>query len=299
MKWLVDTVSRLRGNARVLTMSLAFLSPACAGTTVGSGVGDSFPERPPFLAGSAAIPDGSVGHLRVAYQPSDEPPSFGPSDAAGTPLAALIADMNAWLDSLGFSALVEPPSVSVGRAPDVQFGCEADGFGDCVAEGAEHERDRRMRLAVTRASGDWVMWAAEAARGSDADFLLLLTIETSDYFPHQVNWRGGKAIELGTGYAVSLPWLTALDRPIRVLQVTGVLMGADGRALRIGAEGMLARPTNLFVGALGAQRIIADEDVETLRSARREDLPGQPLVWKIALHNLVAGLTGTVRPIAP
>jgi hypothetical protein len=299
MSWLVDTGSRLRGAVRVLAAGLAFLSPACAGTTVGSGVGDSFPERPPFLAGRAVTGEGNIGHLRVAYQPGDEPPSFGPSDAAGTPLAALIADMNAWLDSLGFSALVEPASPSVGRAPDVQFGCEADGFGDCVGEGAEHERDRRKRLAVTRASGDWIRWAAEAASGSDADLLLLLTIETSDYFPRQINWRGGKAIELGTGYAVSLPWLTALDRPIRVLQVTGVLMGADGRAVRIGAEGMLARPTNLFVGALGAQRIIADEDVQTLRSARRDDLPGQPLVWKVALHNLVAGLTGRVRPIAP
>jgi hypothetical protein len=38
--------------------------------------------------------------------------------------------------------------------------------------------------------------------------------------------------------------------------------------------------------------MISDEDVERIRTARRTDLPGQPPVWKIALRNLVAQLTG-------
>jgi hypothetical protein len=38
--------------------------------------------------------------------------------------------------------------------------------------------------------------------------------------------------------------------------------------------------------------MISDEDVQRLRTARREDLPGQPLVWQVGLRNLVAQLTG-------
>ncbi|HSL69113.1 MAG TPA: hypothetical protein VK864_02670, partial [Longimicrobiales bacterium] len=104
-----------------------------------------------------------------------------------------------------------------------------------------------------------------------------------------------KEIELGTGYTMALPWLTSLDDPVTVLQLTGALIGRDGRALRIGAEGLIAHRTSFLLSALGAQRIISDEDVERVRSARREDLPGQPLVWQVALRRLVAGLTGQLR----
>ena len=38
--------------------------------------------------------------------------------------------------------------------------------------------------------------------------------------------------------------------------------------------------------------LISDEDIERLRTLRREDLPGQPLVWQSALRTIVAQLTG-------
>ena len=62
--------------------------------------------------------------------------------------------------------------------------------------------------------------------------------------------------------------------------------------MRIGAEGLMARRSNLVTSALGAQRLISDEDIEKLRTLRRDDLPGQPLVWQTALRSLVAQLTG-------
>ena len=121
---------------------------------------------------------------------------------------------------------------------------------------------------------------------------LVITVETSDYFIRQKGLRGSKEVELGTGYTVSLPWLTGLETPVSVLQLTGALMNPDGTAVRIGAEGMLARQTGMLAGAIGAQRIITEKDVAELRTARRTDLAGQPLVWQVALRNLVAGLTG-------
>ena len=48
--------------------------------------------------------------------------------------------------------------------------------------------------------------------------------------------------------------------------------------------------TGLAASGFGLQALIRDEDVETLRQVRREDVPGQPLVWQVAVRNLVAGL---------
>ena len=89
-----------------------------------------------------------------------------------------------------------------------------------------------------------------------------------------------------------LPWLTSLETPVSVLQLTGAVMGRDGLAVRIGAEGMLARRTGLVMSGLGAQALISDDDVQQLRTLRREDLPGRPLVWQVALGQLVADLAG-------
>lgn len=40
---------------------------------------------------------------------------------------------------------------------------------------------------------------------------------------------------------------------MNVLQLTGALIDRDGKAVRIGAEGMLARRTRLLVSSIGGQ----------------------------------------------
>jgi hypothetical protein len=102
----------------------------------------------------------------------------------------------------------------------------------------------------------------------------------------------GKEIRLGSDYTVGVPWLTSLERPIAVVQLTGAVIGRDGRAIRIGAEGMLAKRSNIALSAIGAQMLVTDDDIERLRTLRRDDLPGQPLVWQVALKQLVSQLTG-------
>ena len=79
---------------------------------------------------------------------------------------------------------------------------------------------------------------------------------------------------------------------MQVLQLTGALMGKDGKAVRIGAEGLFARPTPLVASGFGAQSLIREEDVQQLRTLRRTDVAGQPLVWELALRRLVNSLTG-------
>ena len=81
-----------------------------------------------------------------------------------------------------------------------------------------------------------------------------------------------------------------------MLQITGAVVGRDGKAIRIGAEGLLARRTSLPIRAIGGRALITDDEVEHLRAAHREDLPGSPLVWREGLRTLVAQLTARPAP---
>ena len=288
---------------RLVALATPALLAACAtGSTFRSGVGDAHLERAPYYAGRTISPDsGRIAHLPVVYQRGgSQSPIFDPEGGAGSAVSGLLREMNAYLDSLGVTTRVTvwPPR---GTSPDVQFGCATDLPDECAEEGGVSGAkaggflgsDRnRMRLAVGRPSADWVAWEQEALAGSDASRILVLTLEIGQYWPYQANLRGSKEIELGTRHVVPLPWLTSMDDPVSVLQLTGALMGPDGLAIRIGAEGLLARRTSLGMSALGAQALISDEDVEAIRTARREELPGKPLVWQVALRNLVGELTG-------
>lgn len=286
---------RLRAAAAALVA--AGLLTGCAGATVGSGVGDAHLERAPYYAGgSRMVGVERVAYVPVAYQPgAAQAPIFDPEAAGGSPVATLLHAINAYLDSLAVDGLGGPVEPPAGTPPDVQFGCEPDPTGDCLTreESTSFGSDNpTMRLAVARPSGEWTAGAAAVLEEAGADALLLLTLEVGQYWTRQTNWRGSKEVELGSGHSVGLPWLTSLDTPVSVLQLTGALVGPDGKAIRIGAEGLRARRTPLLISGIGGQTLISDEDVAALMSARREDLPGQPLVWQAAVRTLVSELTG-------
>lgn len=284
---------------------LPWLVAGCAttGSTLGSGVGDALVDHPPYYAGAPAtsLVGGRVGHLPIAYQRgAAQAPIFDP-DLTPT-LQALLGEMNAYLDSRGASArLVEGGRVSaVSHAdtrvpPDVRLGCETEAGapgGDCVERGdSALGRGRQyMMLAVGRPSAEWVAWLAEVMAEQQVDRALVITLEVGQFWTRQRGIRGTKEVELGTGHVQQIPWLTALETPVSVLQLTGAVVGRDGRALRIGGEGLLARRTRLLLSAAGAQELITDDDVARLRTARRDDLPGAPLVWQAALDALLAQL---------
>jgi hypothetical protein len=218
---------------------------------------------------------------------------FEPKGDAGSPAATLVAEMNAFLDSLAVSKRAAASATEVGTPPDVRFGCPVDAAGDCTEEG-EVQGDgsnRRLELSVGRPSQEWITWLGGALDAS-TDQALLITLELGQYWPRQKGLSMSKEVQLGTNYSVSVPWLTSLEKPVAVVQLTGAVVGRDGKAVRIGAEGMMAKRTNIGLSALGAQMLVSDDDIEKLRSARREDLPGQPLVWQVALRTLVGQLTG-------
>lgn len=288
-------MKKFRIYAGMALIAASVAGCASTGATFRSGVGDSFHEHAPYYAGTRTA-DSMIAHLPVHYQRGgSQSEIFDPAAAAGSPVAVLLQEMNAYLDSL--STPLRPVAASVGTPPNVHFGCEADIGGECTnGPAAPFEWGKpRMRLAVGRPSADWTAAIAGAMSESGADRVLVITLEVGQLWPRQTNWRGSKAVELGTGFTMDLPWLSSLETPLTVLQLTGALMSPDGRAVRIGAEGMLARRTSILLTAFGAQVLITDEDVEQLRSSHRDDLPGRPLVWQVALRNLVEQLTG--RPV--
>jgi hypothetical protein len=284
----------------ILAFSLMALSAcATAGATFKSGVGDAHLDKPPYYAGARVMAgETRIAHLPVAYQRGAvQAANFEPGDARGSVVGALLDEMNAFLDSLGATTRVAP--TAQGTPPDVLFGCWTDASGSCLENGAIQQGasqrsadDPRMRLAVGRPSRDWISSTASTLASIGAGRALVISLELGQYRLTSTGWRNDKSVELGTGYSVKLPWLTSLDAPVQVLQLTGALMEPDGRAVRIGAEGLMARRTGLVASGFGLQVLISDDDVANLRQARREDLPGKPLVWQVALRNLVAELTG-------
>lgn len=286
--------------SRALSLSAIALASVtgCASTaaTFQSGVGDKLLEHPPYYAGRE-MPAGQnrVGHFPVAYQRgATQAPIFEPEGGARAPVERLLTDMNLYLDSLGATIPVRLEAPRGATPPDVHFGCEIDAAGDCLdrGDGALGRGGEPLRLAVGRPSPEWITAAASAMQGAGVPAALVITLEIGDYFTQQRGFAGRKVVELGTGHTASFPWLTSLETPVSVVQLTGALMGADGKAIRIGAEGMYPKRTRFIVSSIGAQEMISDEVIEQLRTARREDLPGQPLVWQVALRNLVGQLTG-------
>ena len=289
----------------ILTAAVLLTGCATTGATLGSGVGDRMREHPPYSAGAAA-PAGAPAGIRIGRVPmmyqrgAAQPEIFDPRGDAGSPMRALLDEMNAFLDSLGSvvrirNAMASNTSVMV--PPDVRFGCATESGmpdDDCRARGdsALGRKGQTMSLSVGRPSREWTAWSGDAMRADSVARLLVITLEIGHYLPRQRGWTGSKEVELGTAHTVGLPWLTSLETPVSVLQFTGAVMDSTGRAQRIGAEGIYARRTRLLVSAIGAQELIGDEDIQRVREERRTDLPGQPLAWQVALIQLLEGLTG-------
>jgi hypothetical protein len=302
------------GLATLALASVALAGCATTGATFRSGVGDALLERPPYYAGAAATTvaahTGRLGRLPVLYQRGAAQLSiFDPAAGPGTPVGELLGEMNAYLDSLATATGLGVKLAEGGRVsavthaatvgpPDVRFGCITEtGMPDdeCAprdSRGALGRQGQWMQLSVGRPSRAWTGWMGEVAAGAGVERVLVVTLEIGQYLPRQVGVRGDKVVELGTGYVQALPWLTSLETPVQVLQLTGALVDRQGQAVRIGAEGIAARRTRLLVSAVGGQELLGDADVASVRALRRDDLPGRPLAWRAALAQLVAGITG-------
>src|SRR5690348_1783813 len=132
----------MRFLTQLTYLATAVLATACAttGATFKSGVGNKSFDKPPYYAGAAVTPDAQrIAHLPIRYQHDRDAARFEPRADSGTPAALLVAEMNAYLDSLtsaaNLSTKLSPASPEVGTPPDVRFGCNLDIIGDCLEAG--------------------------------------------------------------------------------------------------------------------------------------------------------------------
>src|SRR5688572_30183938 len=134
-------------SVRLLTpLAVSLIGGACAGATIGSGVGDAHLLQPPYYAGNDDAPDGRIAHAPIVYQRgSTQSPIFEPPGDPGSPIAALLAEMNAYLDGLGVTTRLVAADAVRGTRPDVIFGCTTDGAGECEPEPGADTTDLARR----------------------------------------------------------------------------------------------------------------------------------------------------------
>jgi len=272
----------------------AMVGCATTGTTFRSGVGDAYLERAPWVAGHPLPADrGNLLVLPVQWQASLTQPVFmDPDTAAGSPLAALRDSVEQAVARLRLGATGTLLSGRGVVPPDVAFGCALI-LDECDPQYAGQplgQQGLRYRLAVGRPSEAWRTGLREQMTAAGATHALLLTLELAPWPVQQRGLRGTKVVPLGVGHETELPWLTSLETPVQVLQLTGVVVDKDGQAVRIAAEGLLAKRTSLVLSAIGAEALLQDRDLAAVLGARRQELDGQPFVWQVATQQVLTSL---------
>jgi len=228
-----------------------------------------------------------VGHLRIKSDVGVENSHVGSG-----PLVPLLDAMNSYLDSARWSAKLNAAPSDSG-APWAYVGSDR-GLSDWPLGGGDPKREGLMVIQALGPTRRWADQLRAIADSQHVGLVFALFLGVSEYYP---TTPGGpfthKEVALGTGYAVRVGYLSPEDRPVEVLQLTGLLLSRDGTVLRAGAEGIFAKPPSVALGLIHmTSRVSKDDVANVLTSLRRDDLEGHPLAWRVALHNLVRQLLG-------
>jgi len=296
--------ARVRRAASTFVIMTASTACATTGSTFQSGIGDTYLTSAPWVAGTPLPPDrGPLLVLPVAFQAGAMEPLFFTVDAwQRGPLQRLLADLQQTLDAhqLGMRTT---PFVGTGLiAPDVMFGCIRHAAPlECEPTrqtGLLAGATTQHRLAIGRPSKQWIAELQRRLDSTGATHALVTTLEVGEYLPHQRGIKGDKVVQLGRNHDVELPWLTSLEQPVSVLQLTAAVVDRDGRAVRIAAEGLLAKRTSVVLSAFDMQAVLQDKDLDALQSAVRDDLAQKPRVLVAGLGNLLKNLQLAAAPAA-
>jgi hypothetical protein len=218
--------------------------------------------------------------------------SLGYGQRAGE-FGPIVSAMDQALQAMACCRYVVGAALPAG-APWVYVGSAAGELAP--AESAEqifpHDQFPPMVMHVRKPSAAWSQAMAALLAREGAQSAVVVTLAVSQY-PKGREGVFGKKVVLGTGYEERIEFLTAEDKLLEVLQLTGVLVDAQGRVVRAGAEGILARDTPFAAQVFDVSKVLDDRTLErVLTKERRQDLPGDPPKWEVALGNLVAQLRG-------
>jgi hypothetical protein len=215
--------------------------------------------------------------------------SYAGREKALQPLADA---MNAYLDSLGWSKRIAAESLVEKGAPYVYVG-SAEGEGappEAAMQRNEHDKHPPMVIHIRNPSKAWRTAVGTAIQANQVEYLLWIKLGFSEY-PKADKGVFGKKVVLGTGYEAGIKFLSAENKPVEVLQVTGMLLDRNGNIVRAGAEGIIAKDTPFWTQIFDVQQAMNNEALrKLLQDERREDLAGKPLKWQVALRNLAAQL---------
>ena len=254
-------------------------------------------KKAPYYDGKKITLNGNVGLFPVEMDIRLYRAYFeGDRKYALEPLMDAIDETASGFDNIILLNFIDLPPE---QAPDIYMG-NADAFNSPASHSGSNDEDEDNEMVLYRysPSAAWKDSLLARAGQNNVEYFLYITVGFSEYFLRMKNLLGSKELQLGTGYSIPSKWLTDLDMPAEVLHVTGALLDKNGKILRCGAEGIIAKKTGFLQSLIDVQDLISEEEITNLlNNDRREDLPGTPLKWKAALQNLVAQLLGQDKMI--
>jgi len=208
-------------------------------------------------------------------------------------LGPLLDAMTALLDSAGWTRRLDSLPRPADEGPRVYVGSLEGEGAPSTFNAQPADIEPVMIVQADEPSKRWREGLRRITAAGEVDFLLVVQVGLSEYVVTQL--RPGLSapwgVELGTDHVANMGKSFFRAKQAQVLHFTGALLAADGRVLRVGAEGVVAQKPNVLLSLFDVRSAVSDEDVGTLLADhRREDLPGRPLVWQVALQNLVAQL---------
>jgi hypothetical protein len=242
-----------------------------------------------------AEPQPAPGSCAIVFPVTLDPElaqSFGYTDRAGE-FDGLLAALNARLADRQGCVRAVPAAPTAPRPPRVYVGSAESEYAPQDVDDQRMPGDRfaPMVLHLERPSVEWRAAAGALVARSGVQYAVVIQLGVSQYMK---GYSGvfTKEVALGTGYRQPIRFLTAEDKPVEVLHLTGVLVDANGRVVRAGAEGIVLRDSPFLAQTVGVTRTFDPQELQrVLTQERRSDLPGSPLKIDVSLDNLIAQLT--------
>jgi hypothetical protein len=242
-----------------------------------------------------ARPAPAAGNCAIVFPVTVDPEfdaTFGYTGRAGE-LMPLIEALNERIGSMRDCVRAAPEMPDVNGAPRVYVGSAETDYAppDVGDQRLPGERFAPMVLHLALPGQERQREVGEIVDRAGADHAVAIHLGVSQYVKGYAS-TFKKEVVLGTDHRQPLKFLTAEDKPVEVLHLTGVLVDRQGRVIRAGAEGIVMRDTPFAAQVVDAERVFDDTEIQrVLTQERRKDLPGAPLKLDVALDNLIAQLT--------
>jgi hypothetical protein len=277
-----------------MTAAITVMVAACATLDEYASAETYRLDRAPYVV-DVAKPRPAPGSCAIVLPATIDPElegSFTYGDRTAE-LAPLIVAVNARIATRGGCIRAITPGPSATGAPRVFVGGAESDYVPPEASSMRNPTDRfpPMVLHLVRPDAAWRHETGALIAKAGTPYAISVQVGISQYMK---GYPGvfSKEVVLGTGNHEPIRFLTAEDKLVEVLHLTGVLVDASGKPVRAGAEGVVLRDTPFLAQAVGASRSLDDSELQrVLKDERRRDLPGAPLKLDVALDNLLAQLT--------